>query len=869
MDQLALTLLGTPQVRYEGQTLALQSRHLALVSYAALQGPCSRDELTEVLWGAKRSANLRVALSKLRKQPGAARWLEDDERLSVRVQSDVGMLEEARERDRLSAEVLAHLERVAHPEGGGLLLGLSAPTPAFETWLGEQRRRADALVEDLLLRAAEEVREGGQVGRARSLVETLLARDPFNEAAYRLLMQLEVAQGQPEAAQEVFERLRRTLKEQLGEEPSEEMCALHKQLLGAGTGARGRYLRLGDPVPGKAEYLLGRAELLEHVHAALESDPVLLYGLGGVGKTALAAEVASGYLQKGDVLWLQAGLSRADELLEAAGQLLQIQGVASKPERLEATLSDGTVGLLVIDDAWNEAALQELRDYVPHGLPLLVTARQRFRNLNRFDVTVLLRTDAQKLLAREAGQLLPVEESDTVCAVLGDHPFALRLAGAKLKQDRLTPVQLLAQLADAPHHLVSPRGWRESGRESFSALLQASLETLSDDAYYAFLAIGALASGGASALLLAQVLQRDPDLIEAALIELHTRALAERVATPGSDLVRYALHDLSHSFARENNIVRSGTVIRACLEFTAERRADFQAVDIEIGNIIGALEMARELSDKAGLVAIMANLAVGETYFLARGHSPRSLALLEVGISWAKERGQLHKAHHFATNLGNARRVQHRDFTRALKAYGEGAQLARLSKDPAREAVLLCLCAVCQRNLGLESETNFERAYALAQGAKDDDALGQILQNRAYVAALDQAWETVERYSKEGVDLARAMLVSGEGDRARSDNLLFYSLLTLGEARRNLGSVDEALRLRNEALALAESRDNLLWQAYAHHDIGEMYFEIGQAELSTVYLKRAAHLYTLSHAEAEVREVEALLSGASLRRINA
>ena len=33
MDQLGLTLLGTPEVRYEGQTLSLQSRHIALISY--------------------------------------------------------------------------------------------------------------------------------------------------------------------------------------------------------------------------------------------------------------------------------------------------------------------------------------------------------------------------------------------------------------------------------------------------------------------------------------------------------------------------------------------------------------------------------------------------------------------------------------------------------------------------------------------------------------------------------------------------------------------------------------------------------------------------------------------------------------------
>ena len=160
MEQLELTLLGRPKVRYEGQTLSLQHRHTALISYIALQGrPCSRDELTEILWGVGHSSNLRVALSKLRKQPGVEDWLGDGERLSVQVHSDVNVLETALEGDTLSADVLEHLERAADLELSRLLLDLSIPTPAYEVWLGEQRQRVDTLVESLLLRAAEDLRE--------------------------------------------------------------------------------------------------------------------------------------------------------------------------------------------------------------------------------------------------------------------------------------------------------------------------------------------------------------------------------------------------------------------------------------------------------------------------------------------------------------------------------------------------------------------------------------------------------------------------------------------------------------------------------------------------------------------------------------
>ena len=870
MDPLALTLLGRPEVRYEGQTLSLQHRHIALVSYIALQGrPCSRDELAETLWGAGRSSNLRVALYKLRKQPGAEDWFEDGERLNVRAHSDVNVLERALEGGTLSATVFEQLERAADPELGRLLLDLSVPTPAYETWLEEQRQRVSTLVERLLLKAAEDLQESGQLTRASGFAEKLLRRDPLNEEAYRLLMRCEAERGRPEVAQEVYERLRKVLEEQLGEEPSEETRALHKHLLGTGTGARALRLRPGDPVPGKAARLFGRATLLEEVHHVLETGATLLHGLGGIGKTALAAEVATRYLKKGDVLWLQAGLSSANELLEAAGQALKVQGAASKPEALNAALSGGAVKLLVVDDAWDDAALQGLRSRLPDTLPLLVTARQRFKGLTRLDVGRLGRPDARQLLAFGTEREFADDEADRVCDVLGDHPFALRLAGAKLKHDRLSPQQLLAQLANAPHALQTPKGWREEGRESVSALLQASLEALSDNAYDAFLAIGALASSTVTAPLLARALRRDVESTEGALIELHTRALAERAASPGSDLVRYTLHDLSHSFARQNTTVRAQTVVRACRDFVAVANKNFEGLEAEIGNIVGALGAAQEAEERGVLVDVMAELVIGEAYFSARGHTPRSLGLLEVAVRWAKELGQLERAHYFSTKLGDTYRVQYHQYMKALEAYIEGARLARFTKDIAREAILMSLCASTRFLLGQPPEEDFERAYQLARQTDDGLIIGHILQNRGYVATFYRNWALVESLNAEAIKVAHALTHTPDVEQAHIDDLLFFSLLNLGEAKRKLGNFEEALTLRKEALKIATTRDNQMWQAYALHELGEMYLDVQQRQTAEHYLKQALRLYKVNHAQAEIELVQQLLTNHNSRPVDA
>jgi len=848
-DRLELTLLGVPTVSWQGQFLTLQPRHCELIAFLTLTGPSPRDDLAELFWGGGKSANLRTALYKLRRLPGAETWLHDDEPVRITATSDVERLRNAVENAQFEA-ALPLLER----DTLELLFGLKPPTPSFDEWLGEQRRETAELVSRALWGVAQHFRDEGQLSRAKQTVLKLIGLEPTHEPVYRLLMRLEHESGDAEGVRGAFERLIAALTD-LGGEPSAETLKLRAELIGAeGAVAQGTLFQPGDSVPGRAAELIGRGTVLERLEAEVKQKSTVLHGFGGVGKTALAAELATRTLDTGAVLWLHAGRSSEAELFDAARQALGVSG--GNPKDLTTAL--GQIALFIIDDVWNVQAVTSLCAVLPTGLPVLATSRQRLPGFTRVELSGLARDDARQLLGATAQTTLSESSADELCHVLSDHPFALRLAGTQLRGGA-TPQNVLARLAGAPHTLQAPKSWRDEERESISALLAASLETLSDAAYDAFLGIGALGSSAVTPELLALCLRRTPDETETALDELQTQALAERRTNPGSDVVRYLLHDLSYSFARHNGTLRAGSVLRACRTFVSENVHTFELLGAEMPNIVGALETARDQGQREVLVEVMAQLVIGDAYFSARGHSPRSLKLLEVALAWAKELGMLERAHYLAGKLGDAHRVLYHQHDKALTAYQEGARLARLIRNPSREATLTSLCGVARHHLGQSSDQDFERAYQVAKQADDDLVLGVILQHRSHVAWSAKNWRAMERFSQETVELATKFSQIPGTDQVEADHTLFYALLNLGEAKRKLGRFEEAVALRLQALNMAASRDNQLWRAYALHELGEMYADEQQPQKAKEYLHDALMLYETNNAKAEVSQVKQIL----------
>jgi predicted ATPase len=124
--------------------------------------------------------------------------------------------------------------------------------------------------------------------------------EPWQEEGQRQLMRLLARSGHRSEALAQYEKLCRSLQEELGAEPSEETSALCEAIR-SGKLAPETALRPGPPVPvwnlpASATPFFGRASELATLETKLaEPDTrlVTLTGLGGSGKTRLALEVGS------------------------------------------------------------------------------------------------------------------------------------------------------------------------------------------------------------------------------------------------------------------------------------------------------------------------------------------------------------------------------------------------------------------------------------------------------------------------------------------------------------------------------------------------------------------------------------------------
>jgi len=187
------------------------------------------------------------------------------------------------------------------------MAGFTLPdSPAFDDWQsyereGLRRDLAGALerLAGLLGRSAEESTEQA-IGYARRW----LALDPLDEAAHRLLMQLYARSGQRQAALQQYQECVQLLETELGLPPADETTALVERI------RSGEFEQTHEPdttsppstsaspphnLSASLTPFVAREEELEEIEALLtEPDCRLLTlaGVGGLGKTRLATEVA-------------------------------------------------------------------------------------------------------------------------------------------------------------------------------------------------------------------------------------------------------------------------------------------------------------------------------------------------------------------------------------------------------------------------------------------------------------------------------------------------------------------------------------------------------------------------------------------------
>jgi DNA-binding SARP family transcriptional activator len=557
------------------------------------------ERLVEAIWGEQPPRDARnqvqVCVSRLRKRltgGGGRSGMIVTDPAGYRVRVDAHGLDLLEFR-RLTAEARAAARNGRPDEArdryrAGLALWHGAALAGVDS--GAVRRAAALLDEERVQVVEECVEVELTLGGAGELVGELTAvvrEHPYRERLHGLLMRALYRAGRHADALAAYRHLRRVLRDELGTEPGSELERLHRSILSRDseldqpTAAQPSLAGPTPPVPrelpAEASHFVGRGTHLAHLwdvilpaerNARRRPPVMLLYGPGGVGKSALAVraahELAAGFPDGQlyvDLLGSTPGMQplRAVEVL---GRLLRSLGVhpAEIPAgEVEAAALFRTVTaerrlLLVLDNAADRDQIAALVPNAP-TCAVLVTSRRPLPTLDvegRLRVDPLPESEAIELLAGLTGRRVEVSEAaSTIVAQCGGLPLAVRIAAGRLASRPDLPAQEYAErLTNRSRRLdelqLDDMEVRACIRTGYEALLTDGRRA-GQTAARAFRALGLLhVPDVAPGVIAAMLAEPDVEFVRAALDLLVDVQLLEPVPR-----CRYRLHDLVRLVAAE------------------------------------------------------------------------------------------------------------------------------------------------------------------------------------------------------------------------------------------------------------------------------------------------------------------------------
>jgi tetratricopeptide (TPR) repeat protein len=230
----------------------------------------------------------------------------------------------------------------------------------------------------------------------------------------------------------------------------------------------------GD-VPFRMINFTGRDEILEQLRRAMTDGPgpppldvpvpSALQGLGGAGKTAIAAEYAWRYRDGYDIVWWVPAETRelAIRSLAALAVRLGVAAAGSGTEDAALAAVDALRrnepfgrGLLIFDRADQP---EEVNDLIPWGSGhVLITSRNHrwAAVVNLIEAPVFTRRESVELLRKRIpARAFTEDEADILAMELGDLPLAVDQAGALIAETGMPVAEYLRRLSEATIRILA------------------------------------------------------------------------------------------------------------------------------------------------------------------------------------------------------------------------------------------------------------------------------------------------------------------------------------------------------------------------------------------------------------------------------
>ncbi|HLY29034.1 MAG TPA: tetratricopeptide repeat protein [Aggregatilineales bacterium] len=361
--------------------------------------------------------------------------------------------------------------------------------------------------------------------------------------------------------------------------------------------------------------MVGRDRELASIQVTLKvGSSVFLAGEAGIGKTALAAIMATAYAGGGPsgVLWFNLVEEDFPMLMARVGRAFGVDTYAAPGQdssqaaaQVRALLQQDKP-LVVLDGIVDPEAARDFVRQCATGIPVIVTGEEAMAGpWTPISLEPLSAEDSVSLYKLCSNLRDPLYDPDItgLCRFLGGNPLAMQLAGRAALVDDLLPAELLTRLPSS------------SGRDSHLIMTSLQFQLVPAPVQAVWLVMAALSTGGASLELLSAISGIPTPELLSLLQNLEARGLVTE--SKWADQGVFALHEIAQSYAhhwltqsqRMNSL--QNRMLKAVQGYMDREIDNPTRLSVEMNNILGAAAFATSTGQVGALRQLIRSL--GET----------------------------------------------------------------------------------------------------------------------------------------------------------------------------------------------------------------------------------------------------------------